>query len=416
MGRAAASDRSPPAPGNALTRRPAVSTSAQVSAFAIAAPGLEAIVAAELEKLGITGVAEGGGVSWNGSMESVARANLWLRTASRVVVRVGEFRARTFWELERHARKLPWERFVAAGSEVRFRVTSRKSRLYHTAAVAQRLTQAAVSRAGASSAQSAIAAEPATGTQADDDGYEDDHGPWQLFVVRIVRDVCTVSVDTSGALLHRRGYRQAVARAPLRETIAAAMLLGSGWPGTTPLIDPMCGSGTIPIEAALIARRIAPGLGREFAFERWPEFDAGAWGRLLEDARGGQLERAVAPIRGSDRDEGAVSAARGNAERAGVAADVDFQVRPISAVDPPPGTGWVVTNPPYGVRIGEAGAVRDLYAALGNALRARCPGWVLAMLSPGEALERHVGVELSERFGTVNGGIPVRLVTGQLGG
>jgi putative N6-adenine-specific DNA methylase len=374
-------------------------------------------VAAELERLGIASVMEAGGVAWSGSMESVARANLWLRSASRVIVRVAEFRARTFWELERHARKLPWEQFVGPGTAVRFRVTSRKSRLYHSDAVAQRLVDATVAQAGASSANLPHAPASARGTHGEEDGYDDAHdAARQLFIVRLVRDVCTISADTSGALLHRRGYRRAVAKAPLRETIAAAMLLGSDWPGTAPLIDPMCGSGTIPIEAALMARRIAPGLGREFAFGRWPAFDARVWTRLVEQARAAQLPVVPAPIQGSDRDAGAVSAARGNAERAGVVGNIQFDVRPVSAMEPPPGRGWVVTNPPYGVRVGDAAAVRDLYAALGNVVRERCPGWILALLSPAVALERHVGVGLRERFATVNGGIGVRLVTGEVAG
>jgi putative N6-adenine-specific DNA methylase len=402
--------------GGALSRRAAVAAQTPVAAFAIAAPGLEPIVALELERLGITGAVEAGGVAWNGSMDSVARANLWLRTASRVLVRLGEFRARTFWELERHARKLPWERFAAPGTPVRFRVTSRKSRLYHTDAIAQRLAEAVAARAGTTAGDSTRDRDPSAGTPDDEDGYDDDHASGQLFVVRVVRDICTVSADASGALLYRRGYRQAVAKAPLRETIAAAMLLGSEWPGSVPLIDPLCGSGTIPIEAALIARRIAPGLGREFALQKWPDFDASRWERMVAAARENQLSRASAPILGSDRDAGAVESAGANAARAGVAGDIDLQVRPISAAEPPSGRGWVVTNPPYGVRVGEAGAVRDLYAALGNVLRARFRGWTVALLSPAATLERQLGVALGERFATVNGGIPVRLMTGQVAG
>ncbi|MFN2563654.1 MAG: class I SAM-dependent RNA methyltransferase [Gemmatimonadaceae bacterium] len=385
-----------------------------MAAFATSAPGLEPIVAAELNRLRIQGEVEPGGVAWSGSIESVARANLWLRAASRVLVRVGQFRARTFWELERHARKLTWERFVAAGAPVRFRVTSRKSRLYHSDAVAERLANAAVARAGAAPSAPASRVDGPAGTRDDDDVYDEHDVPGQLFVVRVVRDVCTVSADASGALLHRRGYRQAVVKAPLRETIAAAMLLGSEWRGTAPLIDPMCGSGTIPIEAALIARRIAPGLGREFAFERWPDFEGVGWARMREAARERQLSRAPVPIRASDRDPGAVEAALANAERAGVAADVELDVRPVSGVEPPARRGWVVTNPPYGVRVGETTTVRDLYAALGDVLRARFRGWTLALLSPGGSLEHHVGVALRQRFATVNGGIPVRLMTGEV--
>jgi putative N6-adenine-specific DNA methylase len=385
---------------------------ATVDAFAIAAPGLEQLVAAELGRLGMPASVEPGGASWTGALESVGRANLWLRTASRVLVRVGEFRARTFWELERHARKLPWERFVRSGASVRVRVTSRKSRLYHTDAIGERLAAAAAERAG-----SAIRAhgDAPGGTDDDADGYDDDDQEGsQLFVVRVVRDVCTVSADSSGALLHRRGYRRAVGKAPLRETLAAAMLIGSDWPGNAPLIDPMCGSGTILIEAALMARRIAPGLNRSFAFQRWPGFDAEAWEQVVSEARDQELPESPAVLYGSDRDAGAVDAARANAERAGVSADIRFEQRAVSAIDPPPGAGWVLVNPPYGVRVAEADSVRDLYAAFGNVLRARFVGWRVGMLSPDEHFERQTGLELRERFTTANGGIPVRLVTGEV--
>lgn len=390
--------------------------SPSVAAFAIAAPGLEPIVAGELARLGSMATVEAGGASWSGPLESVARANLWLRAASRVVVRVGEFRARTFWELERHARQLPWRHFVAPGARVRFRVTSRKSRLYHTDAIAQRLGLAVAEQGGVSVAATAAVNDPPVETREDGDAHDDDdEADVQLFVVRVARDVCTVSADSSGALLHRRGYRQAVAKAPIRETLAAAMLLGSDWPATVPLIDPMCGSGTIPIEGALMARRIAPGLNRRFAFERWPDFDRAMWGRLTSEARRQQLPASPVVIRGSDRDAGAVEAARANAERAGVAADVEIERLPLSAIESPDGIGWIVTNPPYGVRVGESDGVRDLFAALGNLLRSRFVGWTLALLSPSELLERQLGVEVRERFATTNGGIPVRLVTGEAG-
>jgi hypothetical protein len=195
---------------------------------------------------------------------------------------------------------------------------------------------------------------------------------------------------------------------------AAAMLLGSEWPGTVPLIDPLCGSGTIPIEGALIARRIAPGVNRRFAVQRWPDFDASIWERLLMEAREQEASRSPVPIRGSDRDAGAIEAALANAERAGVGADLELDRRPLSAIEAPGASGWMVTNPPYGVRVADPGAVRDLYAALGKVLRARFAGWRLALLSPGEALERQLGLSLRERFATLNGGIPVRLVTGQV--
>jgi putative N6-adenine-specific DNA methylase len=346
-------------------------------------------------------------------VDDIHRANLWLRTASRVVVRAATFRARTFIELERHGKKVPWERWVARGRRVRLRVTSKKSKLYHEGAIAERLLNFIDDRVGGIGK-----AEAAKG--AEDEDVET--GDEQLFVVRVLRDEFTVSADSSGALLHFRGYRQALARAPLRETLGAAMLLGSGWRGDSPLLDPMCGSGTIPIEAALMARRIAPGLAsperqpRAFAFTAWPGHDRAAWENAVAEARGAILPSSPVPILGSDRDAGAIDAARSNAGRAGVADDVSFDVRPVSAVEPPEGAGLMIANPPYGVRVGESDALRSLYAAVGKTARARAPGWTLALLSADRKLEGQVGLPFDERFRTSNGGIPVRLVTAPVPG
>ncbi|MDE3171797.1 MAG: class I SAM-dependent RNA methyltransferase [Gemmatimonadota bacterium] len=368
-------------------------------------------MAGELGALGETPTIEEGGVAWAGDAASLCRANLWLRTASRVVVRAAHFRARTFYELERHARRIPWERFVAPGSEVRFRVTCRKSRLYHSDAVAQRLAAAIEHRLQAASAYST--------RESDDEADEAGAGREQLFIVRIAHDECTVSADSSGALLHMRGYRQAVAKAPLRETLAAALLAAAGWRGETPLVDPFCGSGTIAIEAARLARRMAPGLDRQFACVEWPEFPRAVFGRLLADARAQVLTRCPVPIRGSDRDAGAIDAARGNAARAGVSDDVEFAVRAVSAIEPPAGgAGLVATNPPYGVRVGggERHEIRNLYAQLGNVLRRRCPGWRLAFYSPDAGLTRQVGFPMQTVLRTRNGGIPVQVEVGEIAG
>ena len=221
----------------------------------------------------------------------------------------------------------------------------------------------------------------------------------------------TVSADSSGPLLHFRGYRQQLAKAPLRETLAAAILLAAGWSGDVPLFDPMCGSGTIPIEAARFARRIAPGRDRAFALLQWPDFDDRLWASLLDDARSGELAKAPVAIAGADRDAGAVAAAKANAERAGVADDVELRVQPLSAMSADDGSGLIATNPPYGLRIGEADRLRNLYAQLGNLLRTKRPGWQLAMLSADKTLERQLQLPLEEKLRTKNGGIPVRVVT-----
>jgi putative N6-adenine-specific DNA methylase len=372
---------------------------ADLACFAVVAPGLEWLVVDELRALAAVqplqvGEAEPGGVGFRTDLAGVYAANLHLRVASRVVVRVGSFHAAAFHELERHARRLPWSRFVRGGQAVVFRVTSRKSRLYHQDAIAQRLAHA-------------VGAEVAGQPPRTASGVQE-------FVVRLFRDECTVSVDASGELLHRRGYRLESAKAPLRETLAAAMLAAAGWTGQAPLLDPMCGSGTIPIEAAMLARRIPPGLGRRFAFEQWPEFDRRAWDTVQERARRSMLPASPVAIQGSDRDTGAVRAAAANAERAGVAADVLWRRAAISAIEPPKAPGWIVTNPPYGVRVGDRKRLRDLYAQLGNVLRARCTGWEVAMLTAHPELEHQTGLALESAFATTNGGIRVRLMRATL--
>jgi putative N6-adenine-specific DNA methylase len=232
----------------------------------------------------------------------------------------------------------------------------------------------------------------------------------QLFVVRIVHDQCEVSADSSGDLLHRRGYRREIAKAPLRETIAAAMVLASGWKGDGPLLDPMCGSGTIPIEAAMIARNIAPGLRRRFQFMEWPAFDAERWNEILANAQAA-VTGFSGEILGADRDAGAVQAAARNAERAGVSENVRFSQEAVSGsiagIDgSAKESGWILTNPPYGIRVGESDDLRNLYATLGSSLKSK-PGWRLGILTSDSALVRQTRLSLRPRFSTSNGGIPV---------
>jgi putative N6-adenine-specific DNA methylase len=369
--------------------------------FASTAPGLESIAAGELKKLGLKTrqeVGGGGGVTFKGGPERIYETNLWLRTASRVLVRIGEFHASTFHELERRARTLPWQDFLPASGPVRLRVTCRKSKLYHSDAVAERVLSA-ISRVA-----------PRTLEVQPEGSDREERGESQLFVVRIVDDRCEVSADSSGELLHRRGYRQEIGKAPVRETLAAAMVLASGWRSGEPLLDPMCGSGTIPIEAILIARGIAPGIKRRFQFMNWPGFDSVLWDDIIGKARGSVTEF-VGEIRGSDRDAGAIRAAMHNAERAGVAGDVEFLTDAVSGsmaalADVEEGAGWILTNPPYGIRVGDAADLRNLYAKLGSSLRAK-HGWRLGILTSDEALVRQTRLSFRSRFSTQNGGISV---------
>lgn len=375
--------------------------------FAVTAPGLAGLAAAELRSMGINpGAPESGGVSFQAIPPILYRANLRLRTASRVLMRLGSFEAVTFPELRQKAAALEWQRFVRPGQPVALRVTCHKSKLYHSGAVAERVLQAIGDRLGS----------PTPAAQPPEDGDDAEQAqnstaiPAQLFIVRFDRDHCTISADTSGALLHRRGYRLAVAKAPLRETLAAAMLLASGWDAASPLIDPFCGSGTIAIEAALLASGQPPGCARGFAFQNWPSFQPDSWQQ--ERAACDIAARPVPPILASDRDAGAVRMAQENAERAGVAQWIAFSTRAVSAIEPPVGPGWVITNPPYGQRTASSKDLRNLYAQFGNRLRAACPGWRFGVLSSDLSLLGQIGFPFETAFATHNGGLNVRLVRG----
>ncbi len=293
-----------------------------------------------------------------------------------------------------------------------FRVTSHKSRLYHQDAVAERLERAALA---------AIPGASAVRAPSDTDALDDDVAALpgvQRFLVRLVDDELTLSVDSSGALLHRRGYRLASAKAPIRETIAAAMLLALEWDGSAPLVDPMCGSGTIPIEAALLARRIPAGWRRRFAFERWPEFKPTVWDYVRGEAEKEVLGRAAVPIVAADRDAGAVEACAANAERAGVAGDLSILCAALSTTLSDPDvaalpSGLVLTNPPYGVRVGESGRLRDLYASFGSAMRGPLGGWSLGFVTSDPALAAATGLPLDTILETMTGGLRIRLYAGR---
>jgi putative N6-adenine-specific DNA methylase len=348
--------------------------------LAVCAPGVELLTAAELAPLGVRiRRTLRGGVEFSATERQLYAANLWLRTANRVVVRAGlAFTARTFDELEAHLGTLPWDLWIAAGCSPQVRVSSVSSHLFHTGAVAERVANA-LSRG----------AEP---------------GP--LVVVRIMHDRVMVSVDSSGAPLFQRGWRLETAKAPLRETLAAAVLLASGWDRRAPLVDPFCGSGTIPIEAALLAAGVAPGHQRSFAFQDWPSFQPGTWASVNGAALA--VARAADPgdtplIIGADRDAGAVRAAAANAERAGVTLDLRHGALSALSVPSAP-AGLLISNPPYGKRA-ESG--RDLYARFGDVVRERFADWKVGLLVSDPGLAAQSRLKWHDEMRTTNGGIPV---------
>jgi putative N6-adenine-specific DNA methylase len=231
---------------------------------------------------------------------------------------------------------------------------------------------------------------------------------------RGVEDRFTISIDSSGELLHRRGWRTEGAQAPLRETLAAALLLACRWDPSTPFVDPMCGAGTLPLEACALALGRAPGLGRSFAFERWPGFDAAAWAELRDEAARAERRAPEAAVCGSDRSPAAVAAARRNAERAGLAEHLRLVESELADVQPPDGTGLVLCNPPYGRRIGEPRALGPLYARLGKLLKARFAGWRAGVLVADLRQIAALKLEPVEKTALVNGGVRVHLVQFQL--
>jgi putative N6-adenine-specific DNA methylase len=347
--------------------------------LAVCAPGIEGVCANELTAMGIrirrTMI---GGVEFSATDRQIYAANLWLRTANRVVVRIGRFVATTFEQLQGAAADLPWDTWIPDGTTPEFRVTSTSSRLSHTGAIAERL-RAVVGRGS-------------------------DPGP--LVVVRVIHDRVTVSVDSSGDALYKRGWRQDISLAPLRETLAAAMLLASDWDPATALVDPMCGAGTIAIEGALLASGRPPGGGRSFAFMAWPCFAPGTWASVR--ATTPPKVKEMPPIIAVDHDAGAVAAAKANAQRAGV--DIELHCAALSKLESPGGRGMLICNPPYGKRLSASKDLRDLYATLGKVVRARFGSWRVALLVADRRVAEHSGLAFQEAFRSENGGIPIRLL------
>ncbi|WP_375258549.1 class I SAM-dependent RNA methyltransferase [Citreimonas sp.] len=350
-------------------------------------PGLEPVLLAEARALGFAEAeAQPGGVAARGDWATVWRANLWLRGAGQVLVRVAEFRAAHLAQLDKRARKVDWASVLRPDAPFRVEATCRRSRIYHDRAARERVERAIAETLGAP---------------------HDPEGGLRV-MVRIEDDLVTVSLDASGEPLHRRGHKEAVGKAPLRETLAASFLRVAGYDGTQPVIDPMCGSGTFVLEAAEIAAGLAPGRTRRFAFEDLASFDAGAWEAMKAQATPRETDLRFA---GFDRDDGAIRMATANAARAGVDGLCSFTRQPIAALERPAGApGLVMVNPPYGARIGNRKLLFALYGTLGQVLRERFRGWRVGLVTSDPGLAK--STELRFRPDPVkvsHGGLTVRL-------
>lgn len=339
--------------------------------FLVAPPGLEPALADEAQAAGFRDVAVvPGGVTLTGGWPEIWRANLTLRGAGRVLARVAEFRAMHLAQLDKRSRKVDWAAILRPDVPLRVEATCRKSRIYHNKAAAQRVETAIRDRIGTPVAADAVL----------------------VAKVRIEDDLVTISIDTSGDSLHKRGHKQAVGKAPLRETLAALFLRRMGFDGSQAVVDPMCGSGSFVIEAAEIAAGLSPGRARSFAFEQLAGFDAAAFEAMKAD----RPEEPPAPrFFGSDRDQGAVQGAQANADRAGVAGWCRFSRQPVSDLTPPDtAPGLVMVNPPWGARIGQRKPLFALYGALGATLKDRFRGWQLGLVSPDGGLVKATGLGL----------------------
>lgn len=361
-------------------------TDPEFEIFLSGTPGLEPMLLAEAKQLGFAQPKQvPGGVTIMGRWADVWRANLQLRGATRVLARIGSFMAFHLAQLDKRARKFPWDQILHPDIPVRVEVaTSRKSKIYHAGAATQRI-------------ENALSAQ----------GYKIDPSAPISIKVRIDDNRVTISVDTSGESLHKRGHKAAVGKAPMRETLAALMLRACGYDGSEPVMDPMCGSGTFVIEAAEIAMGLIPGRSRSFAFEQLKTYDPAA----LTACRVGETHHPAHHFYGADRDAGAVRMATDNAARAGVDHLCTFENRNAADLirpDSPP--GLILCNPPFGGRIGNQKMLFGVYAGLGAAIKTHCAGWRVGIVTTDAGLAKATGLTFTAKSPPIpHGGLKIRL-------
>ena len=356
--------------------------------------GLEAVLKRELTDLGFPVLSvKDGRIAFSGAPEDAARANVFLRSAERILIRAGEFRAVTFDELFEGTKKIPWEEFLPR--DAKFWVTkaySVKSALFSPPDIQSIVKQAVVERMKQTYGLS----------------WFPETGPSYPLRVSIKKDVVTIGIDTTGSALHKRGYRVSPVIAPISETLAASLIALTPWRADRILVDPFCGSGTIPIEAAMRAKRIAPGRKRSFLAEEWTSIiPEKAFAGAREEARSQELTDVSCDIQGYDIDPRAVRAARENAAAAGVADCIHFQTRAVKDLRHPKKYGFLITNPPYGERIEEREALPALYREIGEAFR-RLDSWSMYLITSYEDAERDIGRKADKNRKIYNGMIRTR--------
>ena len=339
--------------------------------------GLESVLKKEISDLGyeITRV-EDGKVCFTGDEGAICRANLFLRTAERVLLQIGRFQAQTFDELFEKTKKLEWEQFIP--KDGKFWVTkaaSIRSKLFSPSDIQSIMKKAIVERLK---------------TQYHITWFEETGNSYPIRV-SILKDEVTIGIDTSGESLHKRGYRKLTSKAPIKETLAAALILLTPWNRDRILVDPFCGSGTFPIEAALIGAHIAPGMNREFLAEQWKNFlPKKLWYAAVEEANDQIIHNIKMNLQGFDIDGEVIQAARQNAQLAGVADQIHFQQRPVSELYSNKKYGFILTNPPYGERISEKDELPKLYREIGEIFQ-RLDTWSFFIITSFEEAQHYLG-------------------------
>ena len=405
--------------------------------FAVSARGIETVTAAELEKLGAQGVrAVSGGVHFEGDMLLLYRVSLWLRTASRILRPLREFAAQNSEMLYSQTRRVRWEDYLDPTKTLAVQATieGAAKRAEHAASNPQGSTAGRPERFRGKDSRSppprqgidhsmfaALKIKDAIVDRLRREQGErpnvDKENPDIIVHAHFAGGRCILSLDATGSSLHERGYRLRATAAPLKETLAATIIDLTGWDGRAPFFDPMCGSGTLVIEAAMKAMQMAPGLSRRsFGFQRWPEFDGKAWQRVVDEARKQKLAAPPGEIMANDCDPEAVEAAMENARRAGVEQFIRFGVRQFGAMTPPTEQpGFLVTNPPYGARIGEEAEIKALYEEMSEVLKTRYAGWQVFILAGNLTLARHISLIATEKTRLNNGPLECRLLKFEIG-
>ncbi len=337
--------------------------------------GLEAIAKRELEALGFENLkVDNGKVTFPARERDIAKANIWLRTADRVLLKMGEFKALSFDELFEKTKALPWDEWIEEDANFVIEGKSINSKLYSISDCQRIVEKAIVEKLK---------------TKYNVDWFEKT-GARYTVEVALLKDVATLTIDTSGAGLHKRGYRDRAGDAPIKETLAAAMVLLSFWNKDRLLYDPFCGSGTIPIEAAMIGKNIAPGLDREFASQEWSRLDKNIWKEAKRDAMSKIDNDVELQILASDTDKRSILRARDNAANLGLEDDIQFFMKDMRDVDLKDEYGVVITNPPYGERMGEIEEINQLYKDLGEKFK-EFPTWSVYVITSNKNFEQLYG-------------------------